>query len=109
LRRAGSGHRGCRRPVCPLGTSAIARTRVAQAADGVLALWLTQALNLVTGRYGRAGGVYTNLPPHDLLGGLLGSNSRPSRVRGLDPILGHYRWRTAGRDHDADPDRYGRC
>lgn len=69
---------------------AIARTGVAQAQDGVLAMWLTQVLNLVTGRYGRPGGAYTNLPPHDLLQGMLGSNTRASRVRGLDPVLGHY-------------------
>ena len=72
---------------------AVARTGVSQGQNGVLALWLTQVLNVITGRMEAEGGVYYGSGILDLLvaGDKLfpGTDAR-SRIRGHLNIAGSH-------------------
>ena len=72
---------------------AVARTGVSQGQNGVLALWLTQVLNVITGRMEAEGGVYYSSGILDLLivgDKLFPGSSARSRIRGNLNVAGSH-------------------
>ncbi|MFT6550357.1 MAG: formate dehydrogenase [Zhongshania marina] len=72
---------------------AIGRTGVSQGRNGVLALWLVQALNLITNRVEQEGGVYYAVGVLDLLAAedkLFPKSEAVSRVRGNKNVAGSH-------------------
>ncbi|MEM6583925.1 MAG: molybdopterin-dependent oxidoreductase, partial [Pseudomonadota bacterium] len=72
---------------------AVARTGVAQGQNGVLALWLTQVLNVITGRMESEGGVYYASGVLDLLvagNQLFPPSETKSRLRGHRNVAGSH-------------------
>jgi formate dehydrogenase len=72
---------------------AIGRTGISQGRNGVLALWLVQALNLITNRVEQEGGVYYAVGVLDLLAAgdkLFPKSDAVSRVRGNKNVAGSH-------------------
>jgi formate dehydrogenase len=71
----------------------IARTGPAQSVNGTVTEWLSQVLNLVTGRTDVPGGRFFNAYPINMIEALSKmrpTKDTPSRVRGLKPVVGAY-------------------
>ena len=74
------------------GAAAVAHTGASQTFNGCITLWLTNVLNIATGKIGCRGGLYYNLGLLDVLtegDNLFPDFSEPSRVRGIPSVLGY--------------------
>lgn len=71
----------------------VSRTGPGLGANGTLSLWLSQALNIITGRLDCPGGLYYMPGLLDLMKDadrMIPPNKTPSRVRGLNTVAGYH-------------------